>query len=957
MIFRKTANNIKAPIILTALAAVILPAIVANTTSAKSLYIIADKGTIGDPTQPVQAYDIGVDGTLTFQIQCDIPHIMLGAVGMAVDSEAGYLFITYDLSNEIHIVDARTMTNAGTYTPEYEDADLAGIVYDHKKKRLYCTEVGTKILHVFDWEPETMTLTPVPNSPFTLKKASAYGIALDEVNDRLYAANASNSIHVYSTSDWSLTDSIELNRIAISIAVDVRDGFIYTGGGFADNYYLTQYHLATGTKREVQVEQDAGVIGLGVDPDTGLVYVGTGRDNQPGGDNLLVFDISLTQIDIIPSIGNPTGLAIPDGDIGYNPLNLSITIIEGTSDGSDADGIPKVGAGGTLTYAIHFENNNDFPVNDVSVIDTLPDLLTFVTADGNDVKGQYNAKTHTYTWSYSSLPANSSTTLELSAKVNKGVQAGTKIVNTVKISSPDIAPTTKSVRVETTNNALNLTKSVSGQIEDQVSGIDPNEPISYTIAFDNNDNDFIVTNITIVDFLPEEVTFLRADEVKAPGKYDASEHTYTWSYPFIRPGETVTLEIETQVNKNTAPGTVFTNSAMISSNETPSSMASVDTITYFNPLTVSAKIDGVADGELKWIAPKEEMTYTIQIQNINNDSAVTNVSVVDRLPEQVNFIRARADDHGVTGRYDAKTHAYTWSYNSLEPTKSPITLDLTVQVNKNVSAGEMISNSVTIDSDQTRPTTVNVDAKTYYQALNLSTVVIGSVIGESEWIDVNETYTYQIYFENNNDIPVTDVFIITTLPKEIQFESATGEGDFGWYDPKAHTFTWSYPSLEPGSSAYVEIAARVNPGTALSTTITNLVTIDSFETMPMTSSIEVIVGESPLEAQIFSILPAIIRDMGPSYEIQATAILPPGIGKDDIKEVLPTLYPGRISAKRQMILGSATTAKVIALFDKNDLLEAVSDRGEVTLTVVGKLIMGRSWYGKATVYITGYTGQ
>lgn len=939
-----------------ALATAILAAMIADTTTAKSLYIIADKGRIGDSTQPVHAYDIGSDGSLTFQTQCDIPHTMLGAVGMAMDSNAEYLFVTYVRSNEIHVVDARTMTNAGTILPVSEDADLAGIVYDHKKKRLYCAEVGTRTLHVFDWEPETMTLTPVLYSPFMLQKASAYGIALDEVNDQLYVANASDTITVYSTSHWRLVDSITSNRIAVSIALDVRNNFVYTGGGYVDNRYLTQYHPATGTKREVQVEPDAGVIGLGVDPDTGFVYVSTGRDNLPGGDNLLVFDSSLVQTDIVPAIGNPTGLVIPHGDVGYNPLNLSVTVIEGTTDGFDVDDMQTVAAGGTLTYAISFENNNDFPISDVSVIDALPDLLTFIAADGNEENGQYDSKTHTYEWSYPSLPPNSSFTLELTAKVNKDARAGTEIVNTVKISSRDIAPTTKSVRIETTNNALNLTKTVSDQIDDQVGGIDPNEPVSYTIAFDNNDNDFTATNISIVDFLPEEVTFIRADEGKATGTYDAVEHTYTWSYPFLRPGETVSLEIMAHVNKDTAPGTVITNSAMISSNETPPSMASVDTITYFKPLTLSADIAGTAIGGLKWVGPKEEMTYTIQFQNRLNDSAVTNVSVVDRLPPQVSFVRARADDHGVTGRYDAKTHTYTWSYTSLQPTKSPISLDLTVQVNKNAPAAAIISNSVTIDSDQTRPMTVSVDAMTYYNALNLSTMVIGSVIGETEWVDVNETFTYKIYFDNNNDFPVTNVLIVDTLPKEIQFESADGDGDFGWYDPKAHTYTWSYPSLEPGSSASLEIATRVNQGTAISTTITNHVTIDSDETMPTTSSIEVIVGESPLEAHMFTILPYMIRDTGPSYEIQATAVLPPGIGKDDIKDVLPTLYPGRISAKRQIIFGSATTAKVIAVFDKSDLLDAISDRGAITLTVVGKLKMGRSWFGKATVYITEYTG-
>ncbi|MFC1637312.1 hypothetical protein ACFL5Z_21030, partial [Planctomycetota bacterium] len=485
-------NTLKSPILSTALAIGMLTAIITEPIAAKSLYVIADKGNITYSTQPVQAYDIGNDGTLTFQTQCDIPHIMLGALGMAIDSDAGYLFITYDTSNQIHMVHARTMTNAGTITVASDGADLVGIVYDHKKQRLYAAEVGAKTLHVFDWQPETLTLTPVSNSPFTLKRASAYGIALDEVNDRLFVANASDTITVYSTSDWRMTDSIEVNRIAVNVAVDVKNDYIYTGGGYADNLHLTQYHLATGTKRDVQVEPDAGVMGLGVDPDTGFVYISTGRDNLPSGDNLLVFDTALRQIDIIPALGNPTGLAIPDKDIGYNPFNLSKTIVEGATDCFDPDGIQTVGAGGSLTYAIHFENNNDFPATDVSILDRLPDLVSFISADDSEGNGQYDSKTHTYEWFFPSLDPGSSITLELTAKVNKDAPAGSTIVNTATISSPEIAPTTKSACIETTNNALNLTKTISNQIIDLVGGIDANEPISYTIAFDNNDNDFTV---------------------------------------------------------------------------------------------------------------------------------------------------------------------------------------------------------------------------------------------------------------------------------------------------------------------------------------------------------------------------------------------------------------------------------------------------------------------------------
>ena len=947
---------LRANILAVLLAAAVSITAATRTATAKSLYVIADiLGASESATQPVQAYDIGVDGTLTFQAQHDIPHRMLGAVGMAIDADSGYVFITYEAGDEIQLLDPITMADAGT-TIAPDARDLAGIVYDHHKGLLYTVDRRQDMLYVYDWEPKTRTLTHVEGSPFTLRRASAFGIALDEIDDLLYVANATNSVTVYSTSDWKLVNTITLSRLAISIALDVKNGLMYTGAGFAGNMHLTQYDLATGTEKEVQVEPDAGVMGLAVNPDTGLVYLNTGVNNAPGGDNLLVYDTALNQIDFIPAIGNPAGLAIPGKDIGYNPLNLRKTVLRGATESTTPGGLPAVGAGDTMTYGIAFENKNSFTVTGASIVDTLPREVTFITAIDDGVNGHYDAKTHTYRWSYPSLPPGSSTVLELTVQVDENVQVGTVITNTVTINSNETPPTTTSVDVIVANNALNLSKTILGAVEGEVAWVDINAPVTYTICFDNNDNNFAVTEVSVVDILPDEVTFVSADGGKTGGKYDPATHTYTWSYPLLESGAAICLGLVVNVNPDVAPATTFTNSVIIDSNETPPSTASVDATTYYSPLNISKSVSGAVGGELKWVGPNEKVTYTIQFDNKNNDSAVTHVSIVDTLPPQVSFVSADGD--GVFGQYNAKTHTFTWSYASLPgKSKAATSLELVVQVNKDAPAATILTNSVTIDSDETRPTTAAVDVMTYYRDLNISKIVVGSVIGEIESVDTNDTVTYSICFDNDNDLPVTNVSIVDTLPKQVSFVAAEGDGVFGQYNSKTHTFTWSYPSLPPGSSTCLELVARVKDGTPPATVITNPVTIDSNETLPTTASVDVLVGESPLEVQDFRILPEIIRRSGNTFDIQAIAVLPPGIGKDDIKDVLPTLYPGRIRAKRQIVYGNASKAKVIALFDKNELMNAVPDYGQVKLRVVGKLKAGRSFAGEATVYITKYTGS
>jgi len=951
----KSRSRINSVLVLLAIV-VSLTVVPANVT-AKSLYVIADKGSITDTTQPVQAYNIEVDGTLTFQAEHHIPHRSLGAVGMAIDSDNGFLFITYDRSEEIQLLDAETMTDAGIITVP-EASNLAGIVYDHEKRLLYCVDRGENVLYAYDWDPETTTLTHVPDSPFILWGASAYGIALDEIDDLLYVANGTQTVTVYNTSDWRRVDRIGLTRTAISIALDVARGLLYTGAGYAGDMYLTQYHLATGVEAEVQVEPDAGVMGLAVDLKTGFVYLDTGMNNAPGGDNLQVYDTKLNQIDLVYDIGNPTGLVVPARDISYNPLNLRKTLVRGSSDSIGSE-TPSVRAGATITYGIHFDNYNDFTATDVLVADTLPEEVSFVTADDDGVSGHYDPKTHTYEWLYSSLPPGTSTVLELTVQVQKDVELGTIMTNSVTINSDQTAPATTSLDVVAEHNALNLTQRISGAVEGQVAWVDVAGLVTYTICFDNRDNDFVVTDVSVVDYLPEQVRFVGLGEDTPSGKYDATEHTYTWSFPSLAPGETICLDVNVQVEKDVGADTTITNSVIIDSKETPPSMASVEAVTYQNPLNLSKRVAGSVDGEIPLVSANEIVTYEIHFSNMDSDSAAHNVTIIDVLPPEVSFVEAV--DNGKAGQYDANTHTYTCFYGTLSPQIATY-LELVVRVNEDAPSATVISNYVTIDSDETRPTTASVDVITSFKPLNLSKIVVGDVIGETAWIDPGDLVTYSICFSNDNEAAVTNVFIVDELPKEARFESAEGDADFGQYDPDSHTYTWSYTSLPPGSATCVTLVAQIDKEADPDQIMTNVVTIDSAETSPTTDTADVSTGESPSPAQSFSILPTIIRHAGRSYDIQATAILPVGVGKDDVDDVLlPVLYLpqpyGKISAHRQIVYGTATRAKVIALFDKATLVNAMPDRGEVTLTVVGKLTKGRSWYGRDTVYITGSVGR
>jgi fimbrial isopeptide formation D2 family protein/uncharacterized repeat protein (TIGR01451 family) len=689
------------------LSALTLLVIIPETVHAKSLYVITD---IERNPEPLQAYDIGIDGALTFQAENYLPRIALGAVGLAIDSDNGYLFVTYEESSEISLVDAETMTIVGSFIAP-NAADLAGIVYDHEKELLYCVDRGTSLLYVFRWDAIHLKLEEVIGSPFNLRRATAYGIALDEIDDILYVANGTNEIYAYQTSNWSLVRTITVHRVAISVAVGVKYGYLYSGGGYAGNQYLTQYHLATGTEKEVQVEPDAGVMGLSVDSDTGLVYMSTGKDQWPGGDNLLVYDKNLHRVGKIPSIGNkPTGLVVPGKDVGYNPLNLTKQVSGGVNVNSNGQ-FEVAGAGAQITYTISFDNHeNDYDVTDLVIVDTLPPDVIFISADEDNVSGHYDSVTHTYTWIYPVLSRGAAKSLDLTVQIKDDVEFGTSFTNYVRINSNETPPTTKRVKVFSTCNPLTINKSIKGVTTGQTKMVEAGEEIVYRIYFNNIDNNFTATNVTITDILPQEVSFVKADYDLSLGFYNLGTHTYTWYYPPLQPGDATAVELTVQVKPDVVPGTTITNIAVIDSEQTPEATSSVNCITSgeVNRFNLSKTVLGTI-AEVEKVAVNEEVTYCICFDSNDNIQTVTNVSLIDTLPEEVTFIKADGD--GLNGHYDKATHTYIWSYPSIEPGRV-FRLELTVKVNESVTLGKTITNTVTINGEQTPPTTASVDIMT-----------------------------------------------------------------------------------------------------------------------------------------------------------------------------------------------------------------------------------------------------
>ncbi len=569
-----------------------------ETLSAKSLYLVSDIRAF--PT-PLKVYDIALNGTLAYQAEYSLPKYNGGANNLALDSDSGYLFVTYSGFNRIVLVNSKTMVAVPEMVyPTGSYNGLEGIVYNHKKKQLYCVDMGRNKLWAYNWDSSKIQLTPIEGSPFKLQYATAYGIAIDETKQLLYVANATNKVYAYSTEDWTLKRTITLNHIALCIAVDAKNNYLYTGAGFVGDQYLSQYNLKTDAKLETAVESvtNIGVMGIAVDPNTSKVYCTTGNNYLLSCGNIRIYDKLLHPVSSVQINSNPTGLVIPIKEVGYNPLNLKKTVVD-VVNGDDMTPSDAIKAGDIVTYRISFDNvKNENTVTNVKVVDQLPSEVSFVSAFDDTFFGMYNSDNHTYTWSYPSFVKGSSTYLEIKVKVNDYILPRTTITNVVTISSDSTPPVTRRAEVVTDSRPLNVKKTVFGAIEGMTKWVSLDEVFTYNINIDNNDNNFSVTDVIVTDTLPEDLVFISAND-DGLGVYDANLHTYTWSISTLEPQEAAEMAITVCLKEGTTEGITVTNTVTAQSLETALAEDSADIKAGSGPLIIKEESIRISPGSIR----------------------------------------------------------------------------------------------------------------------------------------------------------------------------------------------------------------------------------------------------------------------------------------------------------------------------------------------------------------------
>lgn len=390
-----------------------------NSSGQETVYVCADIG-----STPIHSY--GVSGTtlITPPVIQNVPYVGGGPVGLAIDEANGILFVCYEFSNTINMLDAVTMLPLGS-TNAPGAVDLSGLTFDPVLSKLYSTDRETNKFYSFSWNPTTYVLTNdfLPQGyiflpgPSGLLTPAVWDITLDHVNNILYCSDRDNStVNYYNTSNFQVLAGFYSVGIApMGIDIDLANQIIYITAGFDGGYVgvpiINKYVIGgSETSFTIPLTSGWGVFGVAVNQSSGYVYITTGNQwhyspgTGPNDDKVLVMNPLNGNITWSPAsaIGEPTAVLYTGQ--GYNPLALTKNAAPGCFM-----------LGQNLTYTITYTNNNPAAVTGVLVSDTLPANVTLVSATGSPtVSGQV------LTWNVGPLSASAGGSFTVVVTVNSG---------------------------------------------------------------------------------------------------------------------------------------------------------------------------------------------------------------------------------------------------------------------------------------------------------------------------------------------------------------------------------------------------------------------------------------------------------------------------------------------------------------------------------------------------------
>ena len=467
-----------------------------------------------------------------------------------------------------------------------------------------------------------------------------------------------------------------------------------------------------------------------------------------------------------------------------------------------------VKAGDEITYEISYQNYRP-ETADVVIRDKLDPNVKYVkgSADNN---GEYDADTHTITWSLADVPAKDeegsagkvSFRVEVleSALESEGGQGLVENGASVKVGNDDEIDTNKVENPVPEDPVKKETAPYEGKgnIEvEELGAVKVGDEVTYTISYRNYKK--TAADIVITDRLDPNVEFASASDGG-----EAKDGTVTWTLSEVAAGEDGTVTLKVRVLEG-AKGDKIANRASVRvgndaefdtnkvENPVPEDPVKKETSPYQGEGTIETE-------ELGAVRVGDEVTYTISYRNYKSSAA--DIVITDKLDRNAEFVKA--SDGG-----SEKDGTVTWKLADIGPGASG-TVTLTVKVLEGAKGGKIANKaSVQVGNDAEYETNTTENPVPEDPVKKETAPYKGSGAEEIEELGavrVGDEVTYEISYRNYTS-KAADIVIKDTLDRNVKFVSASDGGT-----EEDGTVTWTLAEVPAGKNGKVTLTVKVLAG-------------------------------------------------------------------------------------------------------------------------------------------------
>jgi uncharacterized repeat protein (TIGR01451 family) len=378
----------------------------------------------------------------------------------------------------------------------------------------------------------------------------------------------------------------------------------------------------------------------------------------------------------ISSVTGGPGLALPPSLPGRGPVLQEDPILT-ISKNADPD---PVNAGEVLTYTIVIVNSGGANASGVVITDPLDSDVSFAGAsdDGSHSLG-------VVTWNVGAIGIGQAITRTL--WVNVSDTAG----------GPILSNTAWFTSTEGENGSDTDTTTITTAADLQIAKRDSVDPVvagtsfTYYVTVANN-GPSSASGVTVTDALPSGLTFNASGSSR---NCWASGRNVTCNVGALSAGDDVTLTLAVSTQATLADGTVLSNTANVSGNESDPNTGN-DSDQEMTTVNRRADLQITKNASADTVKPGTGFTYSIEVTN-GGPSVATWVVVNDALPEGLTF-----DAGGSSIECSASGQDVTCTIGALS-VDDEVTLDIAIMVDASLEDGVVLSNTASVFGNEPDP--------------------------------------------------------------------------------------------------------------------------------------------------------------------------------------------------------------------------------------------------------------